>query len=74
MSNYKLNAFPLGKGMVNLTTGTYGEGIFYCIEDGDLTITWEDASTDTISCVAGNAFEVHTATSVVITSGTFHKA
>lgn len=37
--DYQSNVFPLNKGRVNLTTGTYGGGVYYCRVDGGLTIT-----------------------------------
>ena len=76
--SWKENAFPLGQGKVNLTTGTITTmpKVFLCVADGSITITWADGvSTSVISLTAGNAVEVEaTATSVAITTGTFHIA
>ena len=70
------NAFYLSKGRVNLTSGTYKPtGIFLCVVAGSLTVTWDDASTAVIQCVAGDAYsfrEGSEAKSVAITTGTFH--
>ena len=75
--SWKQNAFPLGQGKVNLTTGTITTlpKVFLCAADGSLTITWQDTTTSVIDMTAGNAVEVEaTATSVAITTGTFHIA
>ena len=73
--DYKSNAFPVGKGKVNLTTGTFGGGVFLCVVDGDLLVTWADDTTDTLSLTAGDAINaVRTAKTVGIVSGTFHIA
>lgn len=76
--SYKENAFPVGKGKLNLTTGTRlmtGNQVYWCRADGSLTITWADATTTVISMLVGEAVQVEgTATSVTITTGTFHVA
>ena len=77
--DYKTNAFPIVKGQINLTSGTHqatgalNELVMYCVADGDLTVAWQDNTTDTLSCVVGNAFKLY-CKSVTIASGTFHKA
>ena len=73
--SYKENAFPLGKGKLNLTTGTFTElpRVLWCRVAGNITITWSDATTTVVSLGVGEAVEVEgTATSVAITTGTFH--
>lgn len=75
--SYKENAFPVGKGKLNLTTGTIAIAgnprVLWCRVAGTLTITWSDATTTVISLGVGEAVEVEaTATSVAITTGTFH--
>ena len=75
--SWKENAFPLGAGKVNLTSGTRTDLplVYLCAEDGTITITWADTTTSVISMVAGDAVHVeNTATSVAITTGTFHVA
>lgn len=72
--SYKDNSFPLTKGNVNLTSGTYDDGAYLCTVDGSLTITWSDNTSDTINVVEGLAVNVIGSKSVVITSGTFCKA
>lgn len=74
--SYKENAFPVGKGKLNLTTGTIAIAgnprVLWCRGDGSLTITWSDATTTVITLVYGEAVEIEaTATSVAITTGTF---
>lgn len=73
--SYKENAFPLGQGKLNLTTGTITvlPRVFWCRVDGSLTITWPDTTTTVVTMLVGEAVEVEgTATSVAITTGTFH--
>ena len=75
--SYKENAFPLGQGKLNLTTGTITIGsnprVLWCRVAGTLTITWPDTTTTVVSLAVGEAVEVEaTATSVAITTGTFH--
>ena len=75
--SWKENAFPLGQGKVNLTTGTITTlpKVFLCAVAGSITITWPDTTTSVIALTAGDAVEVEaTATSVAITTGTFHIA
>lgn len=73
--SYKENAFPIGQGKLNLTTGTITTlpKVLWCRVDGSLTVTWPDTTTTLITLVAGEAVEIEaTATSVAITTGTFH--
>jgi hypothetical protein len=75
--SFKENAFPLGKGKLNLTSGTRTDmaRVYWCVDNGTLTITWSDASTTDIDLVSGDAVKIeNTATSVEIVSGTFHVA
>lgn len=65
------NAYPLEKGRVNKTSGTV-TGIVLCVADGNLTVTWKDATTSVVACIVGNAFNLKNATSATVTSGTFH--
>ena len=39
-----------------------------------LDVTWDDDSTDVISCLSGNAFNIKGCKTVEITAGTFHLA
>ena len=73
MSGYIDNAMSLRKGSVNLTSGSNGVGTYLCVTDGSLSITWDDTTTSTVDCVAGNAFRPIDAASITITSGMFHK-
>ena len=71
--SYKVNAFPILKDRVNLTSGlVYGAVV--CITDGSLDIVWEDSSTATIDMIAGDAIDVGNAKTATITSGKFHSA
>lgn len=72
---YRGNSFPLVKGQVNLTSGTYGAGIYLCTVDGSISVTWSDSTSDTITCTKGEAFNLLSGvTDVTITDGTFHRA
>lgn len=73
--SYKENAFPLGQGKLNLTTGTFTTlpRVLWCRVAGTITITWPDTTTTVVALSVGEAVEVEaTATSVAITTGTFH--
>lgn len=71
--NYKDNGFPMKKGQINLTSGTYGAGLLLCVLPGDVLITWNDATTDTVTMVEGMAYNfVEGTKSIGITSGTYH--
>lgn len=76
--SYKENAFPIGMGKVNLTSGIRTDTLVYwCVADGTLQVTWSDATTDDIALIAGDAVNIEnssTVTSVEITAGTFHVA
>lgn len=74
--NFKENAFPIGKGKIELTTGTRTDNLVYwCRSDGTLTVTWSDDTTTVVTLLAGEAVNVEgTAKSVAITTGTFNVA
>jgi len=70
-----IQAFPLVKSLINITSGsTDGVYLFHCIADGSITITWADASTVTVACLAGDDYTVVNGEdgSVEVDSGTFH--
>ena len=66
------NSFLLQEGKVNKTSGTIS-GVVICVTDGDLIINWLSGNTDTISCVAGTAYNLKNATSATVSSGMFHE-
>jgi hypothetical protein len=70
----RVQVFPLLYNKVNKTSGTYTDvTAVYCAEVGNLSVLWPDnANPATIACVAGDVFSVQTATSVTVSSGTFH--
>lgn len=73
--NYKDNAMPLCKDRVNLTTGSFYDGVYLAVEDGTLSIVWEGTTTAvTVDCTSGQAFNVVGSKSVTIVSGMFHVA
>ena len=71
-----IQAMPLRKGKVNLTSGSYKIKIIYCASDGNITITWDDNTTDEIVLTEGNSFAIDGAKSIELntsaTSGIFH--
>lgn len=76
LPSYKDNAFPLYKKNTNLTSGVIKNNrnlpsVFLCSEDGTLTVTYTDATTKAIACIAGNAFTFLDAETITITTGTF---
>ncbi len=74
--SFKENAFPHGKGKLNLISGTRTDNLVYlCVIAGTLTITWSDDTTTAIDLISGDAVDPEsTIKSVTITSGTFHVA
>ena len=73
--------FPLRKGLIDITTGTVTDPvsgkrplIAHCVADGSLTLTWSDNSSTVVSFIAGDDFSMVEASSVDVTSGTFHFA
>ena len=76
--SYKENAFPIDQGSIEVTTGTRVSPscnkVYWCVLAGTLTLTFGDASTDTVGLVAGDAvnFNSPNIVSVAITSGTFN--
>ena len=76
--SYKENAFPLGQGSIEVTTGTR-TGIacrkaYWCRSAGTLTVTLNDDTTDTVDLVSGEAVSFYSPNtkSVAVTSGTFN--
>lgn len=76
--SYKENAFPIDQGSIEVTTGTRVSPscnkVYWCTSDGVLTLTFADATTDTVTLLAGDAvnFNSPNIESVAITSGTFN--
>ena len=75
--------FPLRKGLVNITSGVVTDpetgdrpAVVHCVLDGNLTITWNDASESTVFMTEGDDFSLIEAVEVevVAASGTFHFA
>jgi hypothetical protein len=68
--------FPLRYGKLNLTSGVYtGANLVHCVADGNIILTFPASATPvTVACVEGNEFSVSTATSVEVSTGTFHIA
>ena len=69
-----IQAMPLQKGLVNLTSGQYTDiRLVHCAIAGQIKLIWEDGTEDIIDCVAGDDFGIEGAT-VEIVAGTFHLA
>lgn len=69
--SYQENGFVIRRGKVNLGAGKSLSGVVVCIEDGSLTVTWDDLSEETITITAGLALNLKEARSAVVVSGTF---
>ena len=77
-----IQAFPLVEGQISVgpTDGPTSNGIFTkidsvcCIEDGDITITFNSTGTKTISLVVGEVYTIQNVSKVTIISGLFHLA
>ena len=70
-----IQAFPLYKDKVNLTSGDHtGAVMIHCAAAGDFTITWPDNTTSTITAAVGDDYTLSVHTKIVIDSGTFHIA
>lgn len=66
-----LQGVALTQGFIQLTSGTYSNRTtFHCHEDGDIILTFDDATTQTVSLVAGDAFPFYAKT-IEISTGTF---
>jgi len=73
--------FPLRQGLIGITSGTVTDPIngkrpliAHCVVSGSLTLTWPDTSTTVVGFIAGDDFSLVEASSVDVTSGTFHFA
>ena len=73
--------FPLRQGLIDISSGTVTDPtngkrplIAHCVADGSLTLTWQDTSTTVVGFIAGDDFSLVEASSVDVTSGTFHFA
>lgn len=72
---YPVQAFPLAQGLINLTStdgAIAGVSLVHCAADGTITITWSDATTTDVDMIQGEDYAIVDATSVTISSGTFH--
>ena len=73
--------FPLRQGMIDISSGTVTDPvsgkrplIAHCVAEGSLTLTWQDTSSTVVGFIAGDDFSMVEASSVDVTSGTFHFA
>lgn len=75
--DHAIQAFPLTKGKAKLTStdgAQTGVDLIHCYADGNFTITWDDATTTNIVCIAGDDYAIGKNKSLIIISGTFHIA
>ena len=80
-SGDSVQAFPLRKGLVNITTGTITDPstelrpqLVHCVIEGNIVITWPDDSTSAITMVIGDDFSIVAAKAVSVSTGAFHFA
>jgi hypothetical protein len=68
-----IQCMELQKGQINMTSGTVDRGthIIHCVEDGTVTLTWSDTTTDDVAMKSGEDYAVRGA-SVTVASGTVH--
>lgn len=80
MTNYpaalpgSLQVFTLKQGGVNLTIGdTVPEcEVIRCVEEGSISATWPDGTSDTINMVAGDVYNAMYIDTISISEGIFH--
>ena len=73
--SYLGNSFPLLKGGVNVNTaGDNVLGVVLCITDGSIDVVWKDNTTDSVPLLAGMMFNLHSAKSAVVATGSYHIA
>ena len=80
-SGDSVQAFPLRKGLLNITTGIVTDPItglppqlVHCVILGNITITWPDDTTNVIALDTGEDFGIVAAKSVSVSTGKFHFA
>lgn len=67
-----IQAMPLRKGFVNLESPSVviKPRVIQCVVAGDVTITWNDGTSDPIALEEGNSFSIDFAKSLLVESGT----
>ena len=80
-SGDSVQAFPLRKGLINITTGTVTDPdtglrprLVHCVIAGIIVITWPDDSTNMLTLASGDDFSIVDAKSVSVSTGEFHFA
>ena len=72
----KAQVFTVQKGGVNKVAGDGAlskVSVVLCVIDGDLLITWNDTTTDTVAFLAGGVLGIEDAASVTVVGGAkFH--
>jgi len=69
-----IQAMPLLQGKIAITSGTFTDvSVVECVSNGDITLTWADETTTTVSLTAPSHHTCSTATQVEVvgSSGTF---
>ncbi len=76
--NNVVQAMPLRKGFINLTSGSFEANLIYCAIDGNITLNWEDGTETVVALVEGDSFTVDGADTITLnepaSSGKFHLA
>lgn len=63
-----IQAMPLRKGFINLVNPAVVNKprVIYCVTAGDITITWYDGTTDTITMKEADSFTIDNAKSLLV--------
>lgn len=71
--NTGIQCMPFAAGLIGLTNGTYDDvSLIRCNTDGELTLSWKNGTTDTVSMVAGDYRSIPgMQASITINSGSF---
>ena len=70
--NVKIQAFKLVKGQICKTTGSFDADFIYCNKDGNITLKWNDGTTQAIDMVSGMPFTTDHPVNWTVNSGEFH--
>lgn len=65
------NSFPISQGKVNLGVGKVVNNEILCIEEGSITVEWDNGATDTIAVPLGISLNLKYAKKATIVSGMF---
>jgi hypothetical protein len=76
-----VQAFPLRKGLINISTGIVTDPftslrpqLVHCVIAGSIILTFADDTTITVALALGDDFTISEASTVEVSTGTFHFA